>query len=153
MNEKTEPKLTLCMIVKNEERHISRCLSSVQDIADEIVVVDTGSEDQTVQICKSFNAQVYTHEWKNDFAKARNAGLQHAKGDWILFLDADEELDQETGSILPSLLHDDLPSLGLLKIISYTGKQWDENEAFESMQTRLFRNHQGISFKGKFMKH
>lgn len=149
MNEKTEPKLTLCMIVKNEERHISRCLSSVQDIADEIVVVDTGSEDQTVQICKSFNAQVYTHEWKNDFAKARNAGLQHAKGDWILFLDADEELDQETGSILPSLLHDDLPFLGLLKIISYTGKQWDENEAFESMQTRLFRNHQGISFKGK----
>lgn len=109
------------MIVKNEERYISRCLSSVQDIADEIVIADTGSQDNTKDICKSFQARVFDFEWENDFAKARNYALQHAEGDWILVLDADEELDQETGRFLTSLLHDGLPSRGLLKIINYTG--------------------------------
>ncbi|AOC90744.1 glycosyltransferase [Bacillus sp. L381] len=149
MSGNAECKLTLCMIVKNEERYISRCLSSVQDIADEIVIVDTGSQDNTKDICKNFQARVYDLEWENDFAKARNYGLQHAEGDWILMLDADEELDQETGRFLTSLLHDELPSRGLLKIINYTGKQLDENEALESMQPRLFRNHEGLLYQGR----
>lgn len=147
MNEK--PKLTLCMIVKNEERHIARCLASVQGIADEIIVVDTGSDDETITICERFNAKVYKHQWENDFAKARNASLQYAAGDWILILDADEELDQDTGSFLRSLLHNELPSRGLLKIINYSGKKLDENEAFEMLQTRLFRNNMGFVFKGR----
>lgn len=149
MSGNAECKLTLCMIVKNEERYISRCLSSVQDIADEIVIVDTGSQDNTKDICKNFQARVYDLEWENDFAKARNYGLQYAEGDWILMLDADEELDQETGRFLTSLLHDELPSRGLLKIINYTGKQLDENEALESMQPRLFRNHEGLLYQGR----
>lgn len=149
MSGNAECKLTLCMIVKNEERYISRCLSSVQDIADEIVIADTGSQDNTKDICKSFQARVFDFEWENDFAKARNYALQHAEGDWILVLDADEELDQETGRFLTSLLHDGLPSRGLLKIINYTGKQLDENEAFESMQPRLFRNHKGLLYQGR----
>lgn len=110
MSGNAECKLTLCMIVKNEERYISRCLSSVQDIVDEIVIADTGSQDNTKDICKSFQARVFDFEWENDFAKARNYALQHAEGDWILMLDADEELDQETGRFLTSLLHDGLPS-------------------------------------------
>ncbi|MGD2433619.1 glycosyltransferase [Bacillus velezensis] len=149
MSGNAECKLTLCMIVKNEERYISRCLSSVQDIVDEIVIADTGSQDNTKDICKSFQARVIDFEWENDFAKARNYALQHAEGDWILVLDADEELDQETGRFLTSLLHDGLPSRGLLKIINYTGKQLDENEAFESMQPRLFRNHKGLLYQGR----
>ncbi|MCY8750989.1 TPR domain-containing glycosyltransferase [Bacillus inaquosorum] len=142
------PKLSVCMIVKNEERHIARCLESVQRIADEIIVVDTGSNDRTEDICKSFHAQVYHHKWEQDFSKARNASLQHAKGEWILILDADEELDSDTGSLLPSLLTDSLPSLGCVKVVNYTGKQWNENEAFEQRQIRLIRNQQNIRFTG-----
>lgn len=149
MSGNKECKLTLCMIVKNEERHISRCLSSVQDITDDIVIVDTGSQDNTKAICESFNARVFDFQWENDFSKARNYGLQHAEGDWILMLDADEELDQDTGSFLTSLLHDELPNCGLLKIVNYTGKQLDENEAFESMQPRFFKNSQGLYYQGR----
>lgn len=143
------PKLSVCMIVKNEERHIVRCLESVQHIADEIIVVDTGSNDRTEDICRSFHAKVYHHKWEQDFSKARNAGLQHVKGEWILILDADEELDHDTGSLLPSLLTDSLPSLGCMKVVNYTGKQWDENEAFEQRQFRLIRNQRNITFMGR----
>ncbi|MFP7232080.1 glycosyltransferase [Bacillus subtilis] len=141
-------KLSVCMIVKNEERHIARCLESVQHIADEIIVVDTGSNDRTEDICKRFHAQVFRHKWEQDFSQARNASLQHAKGEWILILDADEELDPDTGSLLPSLLTDSLPSLGYVKVVNYTGKQWNENEAFEQRQIRLIRNQQNIVFTG-----
>ncbi|PRP52880.1 glycosyltransferase [Bacillus halotolerans] len=143
------PKLSVCMIVKNEERHIVRCLESVQHIADEIIVVDTGSNDQTVEICRSFHAQVYHHQWTQDYSQARNISLQHAKGEWILILDADEELDVDTGSLLRSLLNDCRQSLGYVNVINYTGKQWDENEAFEQMQIRLIRNQRKITFKGR----
>ncbi|TYS08332.1 glycosyltransferase [Bacillus subtilis] len=142
------PKLSVCMIVKNEERHIARCLESVQHMADEIIVVDTGSSDRTEDICKSFHAQVYHHIWEQNFSQARNISLQHAKGEWILILDADEELDPETGSLLPTLLTDSLPSLGCVKVVNYTGKQWVENEAFEQRQIRLIRNQRNITFTG-----
>ncbi|KAF1680866.1 glycosyltransferase [Bacillus mexicanus] len=143
------PKLSVCMIVKNEERHIARCLESVQHVADEIIVVDTGSNDRTKDICNSFLAKIYDHQWKQDFSEARNVSLQHAKGEWILVLDADEELDLDTGSLLSSLLTDSLPSLGYMKVVNYTGKEWDENEAFEQRQPRLIRNQQNISFMGR----
>ncbi|WP_276733302.1 TPR domain-containing glycosyltransferase [Bacillus sp. (in: firmicutes)] len=143
------PKLSVCMIVKNEERHIARCLESVQHIADEIIVVDTGSNDRTEDICNSFHAQIYHHKWEQDFSQARNASLRHAKGEWILILDADEELDADTGSLLPSLLIDSLPPLGCVKVVNYTGKQWDENEALEQRQIRLLRNQRNITFTGR----
>ncbi|MDO3660269.1 TPR domain-containing glycosyltransferase [Bacillus sp. C28GYM-DRY-1] len=143
------PKLSVCMIVKNEERHIARCLESVQPIADEIIVIDTGSNDRTGDICTSFHAQVYHHSWEQDFSQARNASLRHAKGEWILILDADEELDPDTGSLLPSMLTDSLPPLGSVKVVNYTGKEWDENEAFEQRQIRLIRNQQNITFTGR----
>ncbi|MCY8316711.1 glycosyltransferase [Bacillus vallismortis] len=142
------PKLSVCMIVKNEERHIARCLESVEHIADEIIVVDTGSNDRTEDICTSFHARVYHHRWEQDFSQARNASLQYAEGEWILILDADEELDPDTGALLPSLLTDSKPPLGCVKVVSYTGKQWNENEAFEQSQIRLIRNQRHITFTG-----
>lgn len=81
------------MIVKNEAEHLSRCLESVRDAVDEIIVVDTGSTDDTVAVARRFGALVVDFPWQDDFALARNIGLERAKGDWILWLDADEELE------------------------------------------------------------
>ena len=91
--ELTEAKISVCMIVKNEEANLARCLSSVKSVADEIVIVDTGSTDRTVEIAKEFGAKLGYFEWINDFSAARNYGLSLATGDWLLIMDADDELD------------------------------------------------------------
>lgn len=88
-------KLSACLIVKNEEKHLERCLASVKPIVDEIVVVDTGSTDRTVEIAKKFGATIGHFEWCDDFSAARNESLRLATGDWALWIDADEELDPE----------------------------------------------------------
>ncbi|RKY88243.1 hypothetical protein DRQ09_03190 [candidate division KSB1 bacterium] len=90
-----EPEISVCMIVKNEEEMLPRCLDSVIDIADELIIVDTGSTDKTVEIAKSYGAKVYHHPWKNSFSEARNHTHEHATKDWIFSIDADEELERE----------------------------------------------------------
>ena len=90
-------KLSLNMIVKNEETNLARALQSVKNVVDEIVIVDTGSTDKTKAIAKSFNAKVFNFEWTNNFSAARNYALEKSDGDWIIYLDADEELS--TGSV------------------------------------------------------
>ncbi|MFG0216248.1 glycosyltransferase family 2 protein, partial [Brevibacillus porteri] len=82
------PKISLCMIVKNEEECLHKCLDSVKDLVDEMIIVDTGSTDKTVEIGKSFGAVVHSYEWQDNFAEARNFGLEKATGDWILWMDA-----------------------------------------------------------------
>jgi glycosyltransferase involved in cell wall biosynthesis len=91
-----DPKVTLCMILKNEEAHIGRCLESLKGHVDEIVVVDTGSTDKTMEICKSYGARVYEHPWENSFSKARNQAMSYVTTEWILQLDGDEEMDAES---------------------------------------------------------
>ncbi|MDD2373005.1 MAG: glycosyltransferase family 2 protein, partial [Syntrophomonadaceae bacterium] len=87
--------LSLAMIVKDEESCIKRCLDSVINLVDEIIIVDTGSTDKTIEICRSYNAQVFHYSWNNNFAEARNFGLDKVTGDWVLWLDADEEVAPE----------------------------------------------------------
>ncbi len=84
--------VSLCMIVKNEERFLPDCLKSVVELVSEIVIVDTGSTDRTMQIAEQFGARLFQIGWENDFAKARNYGLEKATQPWILYLDADERL-------------------------------------------------------------
>lgn len=91
------------MIVKNEERFLPQCLRSVVDVVDEIIVVDTGSSDRTIEIARSFNATIIEREWRNDFAWARNESIALATKRWILFLDADEELTPESKPALRQL--------------------------------------------------
>ncbi|WP_054739620.1 tetratricopeptide repeat-containing glycosyltransferase family 2 protein [Cellulosilyticum ruminicola] len=85
-------KLSLCIICKNEEKKIARCINSVKEKVDEIIVVDTGSTDETIQIVKKLGAKVFEIPWENDFSKARNYAIDKSKGNWIIFLDADEYL-------------------------------------------------------------
>lgn len=86
------PRISLCMIAKDEAPVLRRCLESVNGAVDEIVLVDTGSSDETVEIAKEFGARVFFHPWQDDFSEARNHSLDHATGDWALWLDADEVL-------------------------------------------------------------
>ena len=104
--------LSLCMIVKNEEKHLAKCLASVRPVVDEMIVVDTGSTDRTVDIAKAFGAQVYNFEWTNNFAEARNYSLSKASGDWILVLDADEVISSmDYASLIEYCTKRRLPSL------------------------------------------
>lgn len=89
----SKPAISLCMIVKNEEDCLGRCLGSIAGEVEELIVVDTGSTDRTVEIAQSYGARIVSFPWIGDFAAARNAGLELAGGDWILFLDADEYLE------------------------------------------------------------
>jgi tetratricopeptide (TPR) repeat protein len=92
--------VSLCMIVKNEEEFLPKCLQSIAGVVDEINVVDTGSTDRTIEIAKSFGARVEHREWRNDFAWARNEALAMATKRWILVLDADEVLNPDVREIV-----------------------------------------------------
>jgi glycosyltransferase involved in cell wall biosynthesis len=85
--------LSFVAIVKNEAQNLDRCLASVKPYVDELIVVDTGSTDETIAIAQQYGAKVSHFEWCDDFALARNYACSLASGDWILTLDADEELE------------------------------------------------------------
>jgi tetratricopeptide (TPR) repeat protein len=110
-------KLSLAMIVKNEARCLARCLRSVRAVADEIIVADTGSTDDTVKIANQFGAKVSHFDWANDFAAARNFALAQATGDWILALDADEHASEALGREIRAFIQGP-PQIGRLKIVS-----------------------------------
>jgi glycosyltransferase involved in cell wall biosynthesis/Tfp pilus assembly protein PilF len=98
------PRVSLCMIVKNEEHHLGDCLRSVADLVDEMVVVDTGSEDRTRELAREFGARVFDFPWPDSFGRARNESVSHARGKWILWLDADDRLDEENRQHLKQVL-------------------------------------------------
>src|ERR1051326_551632 len=95
--------LSVCIITLNEEANIARTLRSVQDIADEIIVVDSGSTDSTTSIAQSFGAKVFVESWKG-FARQKNSALEKANCEWILSLDADEEVSPELADSIKTLL-------------------------------------------------
>ncbi|MBM4053766.1 MAG: glycosyltransferase [Planctomycetes bacterium] len=89
------PTISACMIVKNEEKFLPNCLKSLKNAVDEIIVVDTGSTDNTVNIAKKYGAKVFFHSWNNNYSEARNYAISHTTKDWIFMVDADEELEQD----------------------------------------------------------
>jgi len=123
------PTLGLSMIVKNEATTLRQCLQSVSGVVSQIVIADTGSTDGTAGIAREFGATVISVPWENHFAKARNAALRLMETDWILVLDADEELDGEAKSQLPDLLRPWNVGGYLVPIRNYiptvTGRGWD----------------------------
>ena len=109
-------RLTLCIIARNEEALLAGCLDSVRGIADEIVLVDTGSTDRTVEIARERGARIVEHRWNDDFAAARNAALPHVQGGFVLVLDADERLGPGAKKVLRRALERDDFDCGLLPL-------------------------------------
>jgi tetratricopeptide (TPR) repeat protein len=97
------PRVSLCLIVKNEEENLPACLDCAADLVDEIVVVDTGSTDRTKEVAAARGAHVFDFPWIDDFAAARNVTLRHASGEWVFWLDADDRLDEENRARLRNL--------------------------------------------------
>ncbi len=132
--------LSVCLIVRNEARFLANCLRSVQAVADEIVVVDTGSTDATVEIARTFGAQVYHYRWHNDFAAARNYALEQATGDWILQLDADEELLPEDQPKVREVVHQNRCDGAFLALHCRNSSTFGENQPTVHYLVRLFKN-------------
>lgn len=131
-------KVTLCMIVKNEEENIKRCLISAFKIVDEAIIVDTGSTDSTKALIKEFGEKVklIEHVWKADFSEARNISLKNAKGDWILVLDADEEVLGSKEQLLKEINNSKNEAFNIRGI-----NKSDKESGLESFfYNRLFKN-------------
>lgn len=108
--------ISLCMIVKNEERVLQRCLECIKDIMDEIIIVDTGSTDSTKQIALEYTDKVYDYEWKDDFAAARNYSFSKAVMDYIYVADADEIIDEENQKRFATLKAALLPEVEIVQM-------------------------------------
>lgn len=148
MNPQSKLPISLCMIVKNEADTLARCLKSVAGVADELIVVDTGSTDGTAAIARRFGADVVDFPWNGDFATARNAGLRRAKGAWILVLDADEELDESgKAELLLCAAHPEYEAF-FLRIHNHQGKDRTSPTITVNPIIRLFRNRPGHRFRG-----
>jgi glycosyltransferase involved in cell wall biosynthesis len=141
-------KISVCLITKNEEANIENCLKSVKDIAYEIIVVDTGSTDKTKKIASKY-AKVYDFKWQDDYSKARNESIKHATGDWILVIDADEELSEKSrGYIFPFL---DTQPYKKDEPVAFSLKILEPNNII--FKTVLFRAGCGIHFVKPLHEH
>lgn len=146
-------RLSICMIVKNEERNLAKCLNSLADIrqkiATELIIVDTGSCDGTVEIAKAYTEHVHFHEWNYNFSDMRNISIGYATGEWIMIIDADEVITAATGIVEvlsdSSLLgrHNTL----LIRTKDYT-KHSDETAFFEYVAPRFFKNDGSFHYQG-----
>jgi tetratricopeptide (TPR) repeat protein len=141
-------KLSLCMIVRDEEQMLPRCLAAVAPAVDEIVIVDTGSIDSTVEIAKSFGARVIDFPWTGSFSEARNVSFEAATGDWIMYLDADEILVQEDVAALRALTCQTWREVFFVVETSYLG-ELGSGAAMVNVAPRIFRNRPEYRFEGR----
>lgn len=140
------PNLTLSMIVKNEAKYLRECLESVCGVVDEIVIVDTGSTDSTLEIAKEFDAKIFHFDWISNFSAARNYALSKSTGEWILYLDADEILSEKSKVKVRRIIKQN-KSIGVKCIVKSFN---DQGKVSQSMKyTRLFKNSSALEFCGK----
>jgi tetratricopeptide (TPR) repeat protein len=142
--ESKHQKISLCMIVKNEEHFLPGCLKSAKGLIDELIVVDTGSTDRTMEIAKEYGAKIYEHPWQNDFSFHRNQSLGYASGDWILILDADEELDPKEFDLIRSAVM--RKNIDAISFVVYNKIQGGRTGFLNSH--RMFRNGKGYHYSG-----
>lgn len=131
--------LSLCMIVRDEEEMLPRCLEAIKDGVDEMVIVDTGSRDKTVEIAESFGARVLHHTWTGDFGGARNVGMDAATGDWLIIIDADEVFVGDDAKRLHELKGHTWREAFFIEEINHTG-DLDDGMAAKHNALRMIRN-------------
>ncbi|QQE78111.1 glycosyltransferase family 2 protein [Alicyclobacillus sp. SO9] len=138
--------LSACLIVRNEELTLSKCLDSLTDVVDEIVLVDTGSTDSTVSIAESYGARVFHYDWDDNFANARNYSLDQAQGDFVLVIDGDEYLDASQRTGLRSFLQTTDAEGIIVSLQNYNGSPPRIVPAVPVSLVRVFRR--GHHFQG-----
>lgn len=143
VSEKPET-ISACMIVKNEEKFLPGCLASIKNLVDEIIIVDTGSTDRTMEIAREYSAKIYEHPWQNDFSFHRNQSIGYGTCDWILIIDADEELvPAEHETIKMAIKRQDVDAISF---VVYNKIQLGRVGFLNSH--RMFRNHKGFKYHG-----
>ncbi len=133
--------LSAALIAKNEERFLGGCLESLRGVADDVVVVDTGSDDNTREIAREHGARLFDFPWTGDFAAARNHALEQSQGDWILYIDADERVRPPAPDHLPAIFAD-------TSMVAYFVHFHSAVGLTAYREVRLFRNHPRIRFEG-----
>jgi len=139
--------VSLCMIVKNEEKYLQKCLQSVAGLVDEMIVVDTGSRDNTVAIAKQMNAKVLEYQWDNNFSSARNYSISNASSDWILLMDGDDEFNPVFYDEFINLVNTSEKDGHYMKTMSYTGNM-PGKDIVTNLNLRLLRNNKRYKFIG-----
>ncbi|WP_246942738.1 TPR domain-containing glycosyltransferase [Bacillus pinisoli] len=141
--------VSLCMIVKDEESVLKRCLSSVVHLVDEIVIVDTGSKDQTKEVALEFTSNLFEFKWVDDFSAARNYAASKATGEWILVLDADEYIDENNLKAFLKEVRDDNGKYDTYsaKIINFTGNSGEK--LIQNFHARFYKNNGLIKYNRK----
>ncbi len=141
-------KISACYIVKNEAKNLAKSIKSLKAQVNEIVVVDTGSTDNTIAVARKFRAKVYSFPWQDDFSKARNFALSKAKGDWLILLDADEYFTAKTAGNIRQVIRQAKQADGLLiQMVNYDVDKAEIQDYF--YQLRIVRNQQGLHYEGK----
>lgn len=141
-------KISACYIVKNEGENLVRSIRSLAGQVDELVVVDTGSTDDTRQLARQMGARVYEYQWQDDFAAARNYALARTQGDWLVLLDADEYFTEQTAGNLRRLLESTGAECNgyLVQIVNYDADKGEVQDRF--YQLRLARRQPGLAYQG-----
>lgn len=139
--------LSVIVITKNEGKNIKECLESVKNLGDELIIIDTFSTDKTIEIVRKFTNNIYRIQFDGDFSKLRNYGLDHSKGDWVLFIDADERISDNLKKIIPSLLKTEKYDGYLIPRRNYINKhEWLHYGLFyPDYQLRIFKK-EGVRY-------
>ena len=132
--------LSLCMIVKNEEKVLARCLDSVEGLADEIIIVDTGSTDKTKEIASKYTEKIFDFIWEKDFSKARNFSFSKATGDFVMWLDADDVILEKDRNLLIDVKNSVPEGVNTVMVKYNTAFDEDGNPTFSYYRERIVRN-------------
>ena len=141
--------ISLCMIVKDEEKVLKRCLDSVASVVDEIIIVDTGSSDDTKKIAEKYTEKVYDFAWRDDFSAARNEAFSHAEMDYCMWLDADDVVTEEEQEKIKRLKEELAEDTAIVMMKYVMGFDEAGRPSLSYYRERLIKNNSGFFWKGK----